>query len=46
MTSDAHSSGSDFVGDPGKCSIKINVFDVVFPRDVENHPQHSRVDSV
>ena len=41
-----HSSGSDFIGDPGKCAIKIDVFGVVFPRDVENHSQHSYVDSV
>ena len=29
MTSEAHSSGSDFIGDPGKCAIKIDVFGVV-----------------
>ena len=46
VASEAHSSGSDFVGNPGKRGIEVDVFNVVFPRDVENHPQHSCADSV
>ena len=46
MTSEAHSSGSDFVGNPGKCAVKVDVFGVVFPGDVEKRPQHSCVDSI
>ena len=47
MTSKAHSFGSDFVGNLGKRAfIEVEVFDVIFPRDVKNHPQHSCVDSV
>ena len=46
VTHEAHSSGSDYVGNSGKCAVKVGVFGVVFPRDVENHPQHSCVDSV
>ena len=45
MTSKAHSSGSDFVGNPGMCAVKVNVFGVVFQGDVGNRPQHSCVDS-
>ena len=31
MTSEGHSSGSYFVGNPGKCAVKVDVFRVVFP---------------
>ena len=46
VTSEAHFSGSDFVGNPGKCAVKVNVFGMVLPRNVENHPQHSCINSV
>ena len=46
VTSEAHSSGSDYVGNPGKCAIEADVFGVVFPRGVQNHPQHSCINSV
>ena len=46
VTREAHSSGSDYLGNSGKCVVKVGVSGVVFPRDVENHSQHSRVDSV
>ena len=40
VTSEAHSSGSDYVSNPEMCAVKVDVFGVVFPRDVVNHPQH------
>ena len=46
VTSKAHSSGSDYVGNPGKWALRVDVFNAVSSRDVENHPQHSCVDSV
>ena len=41
MTSEAHSSGSDFVGNPGKRAIEVDVFYVIFPRDVKNNPERN-----
>ena len=46
VTSEAHSSGSDCVGNHKKCAVKLDVFGVVFRRDVEYHHQHSCVDSL
>ena len=46
VPSEVHSFGSDFVGNPGKCAVKVDVFGVVFPRDVDNHPPHSCINCV
>ena len=46
VTSEAHSSGSHYVSNPGKWALKGLVFDAVSSRDVENHPQFSCLDSV